>query len=414
MPPFGTGEQVESDLQTKQHRVLGYLVQPVLLQPACLDTDHPVARQVDGVGILDVIEVTAQHGTIWLTVADIKDSAAPRYAQKWQVAFYAALLQACLQAHTFTSPVRIAPHGVILTRPQDDTAAPTRHAFALAPYLAALPLLQRHMQTVLASPILEADWQLQPHCSSCGYMETCSRQALSTHDIMLLPHLTPGEHLKLQTLGLHTLSQVATWFQEATATQQTLLSPQQMASVAARVRAMTNNRLEVLTTITALYPGNLSTALFVHVLRDPRNDRLRAWGLHRCISGTPSETPRCWVATNEAEVAACQQEFVTCLRSWWREAVATGQGPHVFVFEANDLRLLREAMQDTPEPTALDFLWSPERHTVLHRLLQQHFALPVPLRLSLEAAAQVWGITPEADEEDGARSCSRTPSIRPR
>ena len=184
------------------------------MQAAYLGTDHPVvARQVDGVGILDVLEVTVHDGTVWLTVADIKDSAAPRYAQKWQVAFYAALLQACLRAHTFALPVRLAPHGVILTRPQDDNAAPTRHAFALAPYLAALPLLQRHMETVLATPILEADWQLQPHCSSCGYIETCSRQALSTHDIMLLPHLTPGEHLKLHTLGLHTLPQAAAWFE---------------------------------------------------------------------------------------------------------------------------------------------------------------------------------------------------------
>ena len=81
----------------------------------------------------------------------------------------------------------------------------------------------------------------------------------------------------------------------------------------------------------------------------------------------------------------------------------------MFCVRANDLRLLREAMQDAPDPTALDFLWSPERHTVLQRLLQQHFALPVPLRLSLEAAAQHWGLPLRQTRRTAPNSCSRTP-----
>src|SRR5207253_377991 len=72
-------------------QTLGYLAQPVLLQ-------------VDGVGIPDLLEVTVQDATVWLTVADIKDSPAPRYAQKWQVAWYAALLQAWIRAYTFALP----------------------------------------------------------------------------------------------------------------------------------------------------------------------------------------------------------------------------------------------------------------------------------------------------------------------
>src|SRR5262249_8901545 len=60
------------------------------------------------------------------------------------------------------------------------------------------------------------------------------------------------------------------------------------------------------------------------------------------------------------------------------------------------LRLLQEAMAESLDPTGLDFLWSGERHTSLRQLLRQHFALPVPLRVSLAAAAQAWGLTPEA------------------
>ena len=381
---------------------IGYLVQPVLLQAGCLGTDQPVVGQVDGVGIPDLLEVTVQDATVWLTVADIKDSPAPRYAQKWQVAWYAALLPAWVRAYTFALPVQVAARGVLLTRPQGEDPAPTRHAFDLAPYLAALPLLQQRIGTVLTTPVLEAAWQLQPHCGTCAYVDTCSRQAFSTDDILLLPDLTPGEHLKLRTLGLPTLPQAAGWFQEEGATHQNILSPQQVASLGARVRALTDNHLEVLADTTSLYPGNIGTAIFMHVVRDPRHERLRVWGLHRGIQGTPAETPYVWVAASEDEVAACQQAFVTCLLAWWQEAIAAGQGPHLVVFVADDLRLLQEAMPESPDPTGLDFLWSGERHTSLRQLLRQHFALPLPLRVSLATAAQVWGLAPATggDGED--------------
>jgi AAA domain len=384
-------------------QTIGYLVQPVLLQAGCLDTDQPVVGQVDGVGIPDLLAVTVQDATVWLTVADIKDSPAPRYAQKWQVAWYAALLQAWIRAYTFALPVQVAASGVLLTRPQGDDPAPTRHTFDLAPYLAALPLLQQRIGTVLTTPVLEAAWQLQPHCGTCAYVDTCSRQAFSTDDIMLLPDLTPGEHLKLRTLGLSTLPQAALWLQEAGAAHQNILSPQQVASLGARVRALTDNRLEVLADTTSLYPSNIGTTIFMHVVRDPRHEQLRVWGLYRSIQGTPNEPPHVWVAADEDETAACQDAFVTCLCAWWREALATGQGPHLIVFAAADLRLLQEAMPESFNATGLDFLWSGERHTSLRQILRQHFALPVPLRVSLATAAQVWGLVPAAGG-DGERA----------
>ncbi|HEY5869912.1 MAG TPA: hypothetical protein VI542_30825, partial [Candidatus Tectomicrobia bacterium] len=387
-------------------QIIGYLAQPVLLHAGCLDTDHPVAEQVDGVGIPDLLEVTVQDATAWLTVADIKDSPAPRYAQKWQVAWYAALLQAWIRAYTFALPVQMAASGVLLTRPQGDDPAPARHAFELTPYLAALPLLQQRITTVLTTPILEAAWQLQPHCGTCAYVDTCSRQAFSTDDIMLLSDLTHGEHLKLRTLGLQRLPQAARWFQEEGAAHQNILSPQQVANLGARVRALTDNRLEVLADTTSLYPGNIGTAIFMHVVRDPRSEQLRVWGLHRSVQGIPVEAPHIWVATSEDDTAACQQAFVTCLRAWWREAIAAGHGPHLVVFAAADLQLLQEAMPVSTDATGLDFLWSGERHTSLRQLLRQHFALPVPLRASLATVAQVWGLMPETGWEREDESAS--------
>src|SRR5262249_10793736 len=92
-------------------QTIGYLVQPVLLQAGCLGTDQPVVREVDGIGIPDMIEVkvaacraeaelaarnpksgptddpistptqsrrTVQDAAVWLTAADIKAGPAPR------------------------------------------------------------------------------------------------------------------------------------------------------------------------------------------------------------------------------------------------------------------------------------------------------------------------------------------------
>src|SRR5262245_52368216 len=222
---------------------------------------------------------------------------------------------------------------------------------------------------------------------------------------MLLPDLTPGEHLKLRTLGLSTLSQAARWFQEAGAAHQNILSPQQVTSLGARVHALTANRLEVLADTTSLYPGNIGTAICMHVVRDSRHEQLRVWGLYRCIQGRPDEVPYVWVAADEDEVTTCQHAFVTCLRAWWREAIAAGQEPHLIVFAAEDIRLLQEAVPESADPTDLDFLWSGEHHTSLRQLLRQHFALPVPLHVGLATAAQVWGLAQAPDDTTLRHDC---------
>jgi replicative superfamily II helicase len=381
-----------SPLSTRQ--VVGYLVQAVLVQPAGLGTGAMGGEQVGGIGIPDVIEVALENGVVWLTVMDIKHSPSPRYAQQWQVAFYADLLQAALQGHAFALPVRVADSGVILTLATAPNGQPARHTFDLGPYLATLPLLQRRIAGILETPVLEARWQLQSHCRSCAYFDTCYRQALSTDDVMLLPHLTAGEHEKLRLLGLHTLPQAAQWVQDGADRGGTLFSPQQTTSLRARVRALMDNRLELLAETTTLYPANIAAAIFVHVLRDPLSGRPRAWGLRRLVQGAPPEAPICWVAAHEAEEPACQQAFIATLRAWWQAAIRDEQGPHLVTFGAGGLQALREAMHAAEEPAALDFLWPTERHTDLQQLLRQHFALPIPLGTTLTTAAQVWGLGP--------------------
>jgi Lhr-like helicase len=401
-PAHSQGEREHEDGLSTRH-VVGYLVQAVLVQPTLLGGGDDVVQQVEGIGIPDVIEVAVGSGTVWLTVMDIKDSPAPRYAQQWQVAFYVALLRAILQGHTFALPVRVADSGVIVTRHTSSGGEPARHAFDLEPYIAALPLLQRRLAGILTTLVLEARWQLQPHCRLCPYVDTCYRQALSTDDVMLLPHLTEGEHVKLHTLGLHTLPQTADWFQEGAERRDTPFSPQQATSLHARVRALMDNRLELLAETTTLYPTNIATVIFVHLFRDPSSGRPRAWGLHRLAQGAPPEEPRCWVAPDETEELACQQAFVATLRAWWQAAITADQGPHLVTFGAGSLRVLQETMHDALEPAALDFLWPAERHTDLQQLLSRHFALPIPLGTTLTTAAQVWGLDPTMAPSAGLR-----------
>jgi superfamily II DNA/RNA helicase/predicted RecB family nuclease len=376
---------------------VGYLAQAVLILPALLGTDNAVAEQVEGIGIPDLIEVTLADAEVWLTVADIKDSAAPRYSQMWQVAFYAALLHACLQHVSFALPVRVASCGVVFARPQLPHGPPTRHTFDLEPYLAAFPVLLRRVCDLLSMPILDASWQLQAHCASCTYFDSCYRQALSTDDVMLLPHLTPGEHAKLRSAGLHTLPQVSHWGRAGNDKHPAFLSRQQATRLQARIRALVDNRVEVVTPPTSLYPANISTALFVHLLPDPHSGRPRAWGLLRLPEQTVSDTTRCWVAAAEADIHAAQQAFVAHLRAWWQEAIVAGRGPHLFTFGAGILQLLQEMMQDSEAPEALSFLWSADRprHTDLRQLLVRHFALPLPLRYTLATVGRVWGFSPE-------------------
>src|SRR5262249_1825014 len=156
-------------------------------------------------------------------------------------------------------------------------------------------------------------------------VETCYRQALSSDDSMLLPHLTPGEYLKLRSLGLHTLSQAVHWFQDNSTVQTKPLTPQQTVSLRARVQALAHNRIDLLSPTTPLCPARIGKAIFVHGLRDPISGRPRAWGLQRVIQGAPSEAPHCWIAASDTETPTCQQEFLACLNSWWREATVTNQ-----------------------------------------------------------------------------------------
>lgn len=368
-------------------QTLGILAQAVFMMPVSSETAMPV----DDVGIPDLIEVAVEDGAVILTVADVKDSAAPRYSQKWQVAFYAALIQEWLPEQTFSLSVRVAAHGVLWTRPEAGDAAPARHVFALEPYLEAFPLLTQHMADLLTTPIADATWQLQTHCATCAYVDTCYRQALSADDSMLIPHLTPGALLKLQDGGLDTLDLAAEWAQGGAQDDEAPLTGQQAAQLRVKIRALVDNRAELLAPTTALYPAHIGAVIYMHMLRDPRNGCTRAWVLHRFSEGEEPEPPRYWMAASESDIETCHEAFYQQLGQWWN----ADHHAHLVTFGAGSLALLRETMPAAGGP--LENIWQsePPRHTDLRQLLRQHFALPIPLQYTLSAVARVWQLAPE-------------------
>ena len=123
---------------------------------------------------------------------------------------------------------------------------------------------------------------------------------------MLLPHLTPGEHLKLRMAAMRTC-QLAGWAQEEHDDHHLPMSTQQAVRLQGRIRALVENRTELLSTTTALYPANISTVLFLHALRDPRTGQARAWGLRRLAASDTVDTVRCWVAATEQDIAAAHE-----------------------------------------------------------------------------------------------------------
>jgi hypothetical protein len=385
--------QTAADQAPCRPQTLCILAQAVFMVPA----SNGEAMPVDGVGIPDLVEVALADDAVVLTVADIKDSAAPRYSQKWQVAFYAALIQQWLRHHTFALPVRMAVHGVLWTRPEAGDTAPSRHEFELAPYLDVFPLVAQHVTDILAGPLAEATWQLQSHCATCAYVDTCYRQALSVDDVMLTPHLTPGALLKLQERHLGALDGAAEWAQSEAQDDVEPLTGQQAAHLRTKIRALVENRVGLLATHTSLYPAQINTVVYLHMLRNPHSGRPRAWALYRWREAEESASTRCWIAATDADIAACHEAFYQQLEQWCRDA-------HLVTFGSSSQYLLSEEMQtDSHLLKFVDDIWSaePPRHTDLRQLLRQHFALPIPLQYTLAAVARVWRLTPEPIRSSG-------------
>ncbi|MCI5126260.1 MAG: Lhr-like helicase, partial [Candidatus Electrothrix sp. AR5] len=289
----------QKDLTGNSYLAQGVFLLPELFGPAGKEQPGVDAVNVDGVGIPDLICVSAgdaaEEESIILEVGDIKSVTKPRYHQKWQVAFYAFLLKTFLdQEKEFgtnkadqTAPIaKVADTGFLLIRsPLDDR--PQRHTFDLQPYLASLHVLLCNFGQCLSHPPEHAGWQLQTHCLSCPYYSSCYQQALQEEDIQFIPRLSKGALEKMQALGLRNLEDTSTWFTDnsvgarhavplrtgqaqgpAPTTVNTDFSPAQRERLQHAVTALQENKIIITRQTTDLFPAR-STCFFVHLLHDP-------------------------------------------------------------------------------------------------------------------------------------------------
>lgn len=79
--------------------------------------------------------------------------------------------------------------------------------------------------------------------------------------------------------------------------------------------------------------------VYLHILRDPRSGRPRAWALRRWQESEEPEPIQSWIAATEAEIGACLEALCEQLYAWRRA--------HVVTFGPGSLALLSREMPTT-------------------------------------------------------------------
>lgn len=388
------------------------LSQAVLILPSVLGREDPWLSRIDGVGIPDLIRVSMEDAKPKLEVGDIKDSRTPRDSQKWQVAFYAFLLRELIRRQMLPRQVEVAPSGFLMLRPPRRSDAPEPHTFDLQPYMAAFPALFRNLGEVLLKAPSEAAYRLQTHCTICPNFEGCYREALGTEEVLFLPQLTAGALEKCREIGLKTLQEARAWFDRTSREPvgDDLFSPHQRERFEGRLAALWTNRIGLRERKTRLFPDNLSTAIFIHLIEDPSSGSPRGVGWRALRGGTVVEGGT-WVAASEEEVPEVLGDFTAHFLKVWRESVEDGRGPHVFHFGER----CWGALQAWGESTGLSFLWAPERihRTDLRGMIAAHFDVPAPGTLTLFALGRLLGLKPELDAPESLYHTDDPPYVPP-
>ncbi len=389
---IGCFEQIDKQ-ENAENR---YIVQPVLR----LDVISRISQQLplSAVGIPDLIQLRAGAAGNYflLQVGDIKSSDQPRYYQKWQVAFYAWLLQQLIEnSHKRTDvPLRVADSGFILTPSGNDDLA-KRHAFDLKPYLASMEAVLQNFKTVLAMLPWETSWHLRKHCVGCPGFTFCYQQALTEEDVQFIPGISRGVLQKMRALGIKTLQQkmdIRTVFNSGQ--QKTLLG----AMTALRHNTVIikgKNRGKIRTD---LFPANISTLFIVHVIVDPVSGMVQTIGLGMQRKGLELE-PLTWTAGTDSERLLMWKNFSGRLSQLWHDGIEDNRGPHILLFDRSTRRkLLNRA--DLMNDRQLEALFAPGNNchcTDVQQLLGNHFSLPLPGRVTLFALNRILGLMPEVE-----------------
>ena len=391
-----------------------------------------------GIGIPDLIQViaetsetpdmtpgtTAKTAEIYLQIGDIKSTLRPHYDQKWQVAFYAFLLERLLADDPQFSRFKVAEKGFLITLSPETGSdeLSRRHDFALQPYLDTFPAIWKNFHSALANSPEKVSWQLKQHCLNCSCFEFCYEQVLAEEELQLIPRLSSGNLQKLRSLGLLSFKQTleteadaetnlsaATSFDELvkTSTKQDIgtfynaisFSSEQKDNLKGTIKALSLNKIILYKEQTDRFPSNISTTFVVHLFNDPASGLPRGLGLAIKNRGVEEET-KIWLAATSTERAQIWREFSNKLQEGWQSTTQKSRGPHVFLYGARirqNLLAWAETMDDQP----MQALFRPDpespncHYTNLSQLLTNHFHLPVPGTITLFALNRILGLMDE-------------------
>jgi superfamily II DNA/RNA helicase len=433
-----------------------YLAQGVLIidavlspSPAFFNGQAGKKISIDGVGIPDLIQVSQGKEKTLLQVGDIKSSSVPRYYQKWQVAFYAFLLKTLIHTdmarfqslapsrnQSFACEVKVADTGFLLIRsPLND--APQRHTFDLRPYMTTFKAIFRNLNTCLSGSPSSTFWQLQKHCTNCPYLEFCYQQAMTQEDVQFIPHLTFGTLQKIRTLGMKSLEETSAWFASSSqknsidtgkppVSSQSLspacganassgnrppFAPLQRERLQGALNALLHNKIAIVKKKTSLFPANISTSFFVHLLHDPVS--MQPCGIGLCMQKRGEDLKTLTWTTFTSQVSdklrdgtsadtdrrQIWQDFSNCFQELWQAAIDNGRGPHIFLFGM----AVRQGIKDWAALMEDMHVCGLLRHglnphwTDLRQALQKHFLLPLPGNMTLFALNRILGLADESE-----------------
>lgn len=433
-----------------------YLAQGVLIidavlspSPAFFNGQAGKKISIDGVGIPDLIRVSQGKEKTLLQVGDIKSSSVPRYYQKWQVAFYAFLLKTLIHSdmerfqslapsrnQSFASEVKVADTGFLLIRsPFNDV--PQRHTFDLRPYMTTFKAIFRNLNTCLSGSPSSTFWQLQKHCTNCPYFEFCYQQAMTKEEVQFLPRMTSGTLKKMRSLGLKSLEEASAWFASSSQknsinTEQQPVSsqslspdcganassgnrppfvPLQRERLQGALNALLHNKIAIVKKKTGLFPANISTSFFVHLLHDPVS--MQPCGIGLCMQKRGEDLQTFTWTTFTSQVSdklrdgtsadtdrrQIWQNFSNCFQELWQAAIDNGRGPHIFLFGTAVRQGIKDwaALMEDMHVCGLLRRGLNPHWTDLRQVLQKHFLLPLPGSMTLFALNRILGLADESE-----------------
>lgn len=407
-----------------------YLLQPVLRVPALLkehfqpdvfalgrqDSDRrasemefPLLDRIHGTGIPDWIRLSGRPERPLLEVGDIKGSSGSRDRHKWQVAFYAHLLKARLRSQHPFGTVKVSHTGHLITRNGFRIRDAVLHSFDLLPFLTAMPALFHNVAETLLQPPSRAPWQLRESCTTCPCFDGCYGEALRKETVHFIPGLSRGVFSKLRRLGLTNLEDAETWLQAsrnvpgkepAPLMERPVdgFEPQERERLAARLNALRSNGVTLRRRRTRCVPSNLSTAIFVHLTRDPILHLPRAVGFLAVGESGQTIAEKVWTVETEKDLPIVWQSFEKAVFELWRSSVTGGKGPHFFHTGKTVRQGLEEWATYLGESDLPRHLWQTDcpHWTDLMDLLREHFVFPIPARWTLKTVGSVLGFVPDA------------------